>query len=78
MRLAHDRSIAATRQAQVRARDRWAQSNRHDDQERRARALALTPAERLRLGESLSGQALKLLAAAVREGHGPVQAPSRS
>lgn len=52
----------------------WARINADDDAQRRARALAMTPAERLELGQQLSQQAFALLAASIEAGHVPRRA----
>lgn len=50
---------------------RWAEINREEDEQRRAIALALTPAQRIARGQKLSRQAVQLLAASIRAGHAP-------
>ncbi len=53
---------------------RWAEINREEDEQRRAMALALTPAQRVAQGQKLSQQAVQLLAASIRAGHAPRRA----
>lgn len=77
MRPGSHRTVAADPCAPGQAPAGWAQHSAAEEAERRARALALTPAQRLRLGEALSAQALKLLAAAIGQGHGPAGALPR-
>jgi hypothetical protein len=52
----------------------WAQINRQDVEGLRASNLALTPAQRLELGQRLSQQAVSLLVASVKAGHVPRRA----
>lgn len=52
----------------------WARINREEDEDRRSRARALTPAERIQSGQHLSQQAVSLLAASIRAGHAPRRA----
>jgi hypothetical protein len=52
----------------------WAEINREEAEYHRARTRALTPAERLRVGQKLSQQAVSLLAASIRAGHVPRRA----
>jgi mannose/cellobiose epimerase-like protein (N-acyl-D-glucosamine 2-epimerase family) len=52
----------------------WAQINREEAAQDRAYAAALSPAERLRVGQHLSQQAVALLAASIRAGHAPRRA----
>ncbi|HEY7961223.1 MAG TPA: hypothetical protein VID29_04795 [Solirubrobacteraceae bacterium] len=47
----------------------WAQINREEDEYRRANTRALSPSERLQVGQKLSKQAVSLLAASIRAGH---------
>lgn len=47
----------------------WAQLNREEAEQLRASNMALTPAQRLRVGQKLSQQAVSLLAASIRAGH---------
>jgi hypothetical protein len=52
----------------------WAQLNREEDEQLGARNMALTPVQRLELGQKLSQQAVSLLAASIRAGHAPRRA----
>lgn len=52
----------------------WAQINREEAEQLRASNMALTPAQRLSLGQKLSQQAMYLLAASVKAGHAPERA----
>jgi hypothetical protein len=52
----------------------WAALNREEDEQLRASNMALTPAQRLEVGQKLSQQAVSLLAASVRAGHVPRRA----
>jgi hypothetical protein len=52
----------------------WAVINREEDEQRRAMDMALTPSERIELGQGLSKQAVKLLATSIRAGHAPARA----
>jgi hypothetical protein len=52
----------------------WARINRADAEQLRASNLALTPAQRLELGQKLSQQAVSLLAASVKAGNAPKRA----
>ncbi|HEV7614931.1 MAG TPA: hypothetical protein VGO36_01725 [Solirubrobacterales bacterium] len=52
----------------------WAQINREEAEQLRASNLALTPAQRLELGQRLSQRAVSLLAASVKAGHAPRRA----
>jgi hypothetical protein len=54
--------------------DEWARINAADDEQRRAAAKAMTPAQRLELGQRLSTQAFALLAASIEAGHVPRRA----
>ncbi|HEY7831666.1 MAG TPA: hypothetical protein VIC06_13980 [Solirubrobacteraceae bacterium] len=47
----------------------WARINSEEDAYERASTMALTPAERLQVGQKLSQQAVALLAASIRAGH---------
>jgi hypothetical protein len=49
----------------------WAQLNREEAEQLRASNMALTPAQRLQVGQKLSQQAVALLAASIRVGHVP-------
>jgi hypothetical protein len=52
----------------------WALINREEAEQLRAGNMALTPAQRLALGQRLSQQAVSLLAVSIRSGHVPRQA----
>ena len=52
----------------------WAKINRADAEQLRASNLALTPTQRLELGQKLSQQAVSLLAASVKAGNAPRRA----
>jgi hypothetical protein len=52
----------------------WAQINREEDEQLRASNMALTPVQRLKVGQKLSQQAVALLAASIRAGHAPRRA----
>lgn len=52
----------------------WARVNRANAEQLRASSLALTPAQRLELGQKLSQQAVSLLAASVKAGNVPIRA----
>jgi hypothetical protein len=52
----------------------WARINREEAEQLRASNLALTPAQRLELGQRLSQQAVSLLVASVKAGHAPRRA----
>jgi hypothetical protein len=52
----------------------WAQINSADAEQLRASNLALTPVQRLELGQRLSQQAVSLLAASVKAGNAPRRA----
>jgi hypothetical protein len=49
----------------------WAQVNREEEQQLRAGNMALSPVQRLQVGQKLSQQAVSLLAASIRAGHAP-------
>jgi len=49
----------------------WAEINREKAEYHRRAARALTPAQRIELGQKLSQQAMSLLAVSVRAGHVP-------
>jgi hypothetical protein len=51
--------------------EEWAQINREEAEQLRASNMALTPAQRLEVGQRLSQQAVALLAASIRSGHVP-------
>ena len=57
--------------------DEWAEINREEAEYHRARTKALSPAERLQVGQKLSQQAFSLLAASIRAGHVPRRVPRR-
>jgi hypothetical protein len=52
----------------------WARINREEAEQLRASNLALTPSQRLELGQRLSQQAVSLLVASVKAGHAPRRA----
>jgi hypothetical protein len=52
----------------------WAAINRDEAEQLRAGNMALTPGQRLEVGQKLSQQAVALLAASVRAGHAPRRA----
>jgi hypothetical protein len=52
----------------------WAQVNREDAEQMRASSMALTPIQRLEVGQKLSQQAVSLLVASVKAGHVPRRA----
>ena len=52
----------------------WEMINRREAEDLRARNAALSPAERLDLGQELSRQAMSLLVASVKAGHAPRRA----
>lgn len=52
----------------------WTRINRADAEQLRASNLALTPIQRLELGQELSQQAVSLLAASVKAGNAPRRA----
>lgn len=52
----------------------WAVINRQESEHHHASARALTPAERLEVGQKLSQQAVALLGASIRAGHVPRRA----
>jgi hypothetical protein len=49
----------------------WAQLNREEAAQLRASNMALTPAQRLQVGQKLSRQAVALPAASILAGHAP-------
>ena len=49
----------------------WAQLNREEAEQLRASNMALSPSQRLQVGQKLSQQAVALLAASIRAGHVP-------
>jgi hypothetical protein len=52
----------------------WAQVNREEAEQMRASNMALTPIQRLEVGQRLSQQAVSLLVASVKAGHVPRRA----
>ncbi len=52
----------------------WAEINREEVEHHRRTNMALTPVQRLELGQRLSQQAVSLLAASIRAGHAPRRA----
>jgi hypothetical protein len=52
----------------------WAQINREEAEDERRINMAMTPAQRLEVGQRLSQQAVALLAASIRAGHVPRRA----
>lgn len=52
----------------------WAEINREEAQQERRMNMAMTPAQRLTVGQKLSQQAVSLLAASIRAGHAPRRA----
>jgi hypothetical protein len=52
----------------------WARINREEADQDRASSMALTPVQRLELGQQLSQQAISLLAASIKAGHAPSRA----
>lgn len=52
----------------------WAEINREEAEQLRSSNMALTPAQRLEVGQRLSQQAVSLLAASIRAGHAPRRA----
>jgi hypothetical protein len=52
----------------------WAQINREEQEQLRASNMALTPAQRLTVGQSLSQQAVSLMVAGYRAGLVPERA----
>jgi hypothetical protein len=49
----------------------WAQLNREEAEQLRASNMALSPVQRLQVGQKLSQQAVSLLATSIRAGHAP-------
>ncbi|MHB8491491.1 MAG: hypothetical protein ACYDA6_04645 [Solirubrobacteraceae bacterium] len=49
----------------------WAQINREEAEQLRAGNMALTPSQRVEVGQRLSEQAVEILAASIRTGHVP-------
>lgn len=54
--------------------EEWAQINKEEEEQLHASSMALTPAQRLTVGQRLSQQAVSLLAASMRAGHVPSRA----
>lgn len=54
--------------------DAWARINAEEAEQLRTSNMALTPAQRLTVGQKLSEQAVSLLAASIRAGHVPRRA----
>ncbi|MHB1538501.1 MAG: hypothetical protein ACYCUM_01965 [Solirubrobacteraceae bacterium] len=54
--------------------EEWAQINEEEEEQLHASNMALTPAQRLTVGQRLSQQAVSLLAASMRAGHVPRRA----
>jgi hypothetical protein len=54
--------------------EEWAEINREEAEQLRASNMALTPSQRLEVGQRLSQQAVALLAASIRSGHVPRRA----
>ncbi|MHB1810199.1 MAG: hypothetical protein ACYCU0_13050 [Solirubrobacteraceae bacterium] len=54
--------------------EEWAQINKEEEEQLHASNMALTPAQRLAVGQRLSQQAVSLLAASMRAGHVPRRA----
>jgi hypothetical protein len=52
----------------------WAEVNREEAEQMRASNMALTPIQRLEVGQRLSQQAVSLLVASVKAGHVPRRA----
>jgi hypothetical protein len=52
----------------------WALINRDEAEHHRATSMALSPVQRLELGQRLSQQAVSLLTASIRAGHAPSRA----
>lgn len=52
----------------------WAEINRREAEHHRAGTRALSPAQRIQIGQRLSQQAVSLLAASIRAGHVPRRA----
>jgi mannose/cellobiose epimerase-like protein (N-acyl-D-glucosamine 2-epimerase family) len=52
----------------------WAEINREEDEQRRRETRSLTMAQRIRLGEKLSQQAVLVLAGSIRAGNVPRRA----
>jgi hypothetical protein len=54
--------------------EEWAEINREEAEQERRMNMAMTPAQRLEMGQRLSQQAVELLAASIRAGHVPRRA----
>lgn len=54
--------------------EEWREINREEVEQLRASNMALTPAQRLEVGQRLSQQAVSLLVASIRAGHAPRRA----
>jgi hypothetical protein len=54
--------------------EEWAEINREEVEHHRRTNMALTPAQRLEVGQRLSQQAVALLAASISAGHVPRRA----
>jgi hypothetical protein len=52
----------------------WDEVNREEAEQLRASNMALSPAQRLEVGQKLSQQAVSLLASSIRAGHAPGRA----
>ena len=52
----------------------WVEINREEAEQERRMNMAMTPAQRLTVGQRLSQQAVSLLAASIRAGHAPRRA----
>lgn len=52
----------------------WARINREEAEQLRASNMALSPVERLEVGQRLSQQAVSLLVSSVKAGHAPRRA----
>ena len=52
----------------------WERINRAEAEHHRAASMALTPVQRLELGQQLSQQAVSLLSASIKAGHAPSRA----
>jgi hypothetical protein len=68
------RSVPQTPPLSVGHEEEWAEINREEAEYHRATTRALTPSERLVVGQKLSKQAVSLLAASIRAGHVPRRA----
>lgn len=52
----------------------WAEVNREEEEQMHREDTALTPSQRLEVGQKLSEQAVEILAASIRSGHVPRRA----